>query len=212
MSDIRYNISELFQAAFGINSPIFLTEPIFAEESNFKLDYKGIATIPDYYKAEKTSLMGTPIIGLLKFKSGSYPIYNSRGEINNVNYEDYYLPATTLFSFRQAKNITKTNVLGSNGTVKEIYGFDDWIIDVKGLCLDSPTISARDRLTQLEEWVALAGAINISSKLFVNKNIHAVVIESYQQESVQGSPGIIPFSMTLISDDAIELILPDLNI
>lgn len=211
MADSRYNLSQLFSAAFGINSPIFITEPLPFNKKDSKIDYKGIKTIDDYYKTEKTSWMGTPIIGLLKFKAGSYPIYNSSGEINFIDYEDYLLPSSTLFSFRRAKNITKTNLLGNNGTVKEIFGFDDWIIDVKGLCLDDNAMSARDKITLLEEWVALAGAINISSKLFVNKNIHAVVIDDYKQESVQGSPGIIPFSMTLISDDAIELILPDAN-
>jgi hypothetical protein len=212
MADSRYNLSQLFSAAFGINSPIFITEQLPFDNENFKFDYKGIGVLDNYYEKDKTSWMGTPVIGLLKFKAGSYPIYDSKGEINLVRYEDYLLPPSTLFSFRRAKNITKTNLLGNNGTVKEIFGFDDWIIDVKGLCLDDNNgISARDKITLLEEWVALAGAINISSKLFVNKNIHAVVIDDYKQESVQGSPGIIPFSMTLISDDAIELILPDNN-
>jgi hypothetical protein len=210
MTDARYDLSQLFNAAFGINSPIFITESLQKKELA-QFDYKGIEVLHDHYQTEAYSHMGTPIIGLLKFKAGNYPTYNNKGEIGYVPYENFFLPASTLFSFRRAKNITKTNLLGSNGTVKEIFGFDDWIIDAKGLCLDDNKKggrSAREKIRLIEEWVKLAGAIEIQSKLFVNKGIHAVVIDDYKQESLQGSPGIIPFSMTLISDEAVELILP----
>jgi hypothetical protein len=208
--DARFNLSELFGAAFGINSPIFLTEPIFPKKPN-QFDYRGIEVIEDYYSTEATSWMGTPIIGLLKFKAGTYKIYGSTGILEDIEYNDFVLPPATLFSFRRSKNITKTNLLGNNGTVKEIFGFDDWIIDVKGLAVDTPQSSARDQLIAIKEWEELASAISVSGKLFTIKNIHAVVMDDYKEESIQGSPGIIPFSMTLTSDDAVELILPDVN-
>jgi hypothetical protein len=47
MADSRYNLSQLFSAAFGINSPIFITEPLSKKEKN-AFDYKGIETIKDY--------------------------------------------------------------------------------------------------------------------------------------------------------------------
>ena len=210
--DSRYNLSELFSKAFGINAPIFITEQIDEAKKNV-LDYSGITYLPDYYLREKTSWLNTPVVGLLTFKAGSYPIYTPNGEIANVTFDKLILPASTLFSFRRAKNITKTNLLGNNGTIKEVFGFDDWIIDVKGLCLDDQTesgLSARQKISQIELWEEIAGSITISSKLFTSKKIQAVVIEDYRQESVQGSPGVIPFSMTLCSDDAVELILPSL--
>ena len=208
--DAKFNLSKLFSAAFGISSPIFITEP-FNKQTPANFDYKGISLIEDYYKKEATSWMGTPIIGLPKFKAGTYKIYTSAGILEDIQYNDFVLPPATLFSFRRAKNITKTNLLGSNGTVKEIFGFDDWIIDVKGLAIDTPESSARDQIIAIKEWEELASAINVSGKLFTTKNIHAVVMDDYKEESIQGSPGIIPFSMTLTSDDAIELILPDVN-
>lgn len=208
--DAKYNLSKLFSAAFGINSPIFITEPLGKKAMN-TFDYKGIGLIEDYYIKEATSWMGTPIIGLLKFKSGTYKIYNSTGILEDIEYNDFILPPATLFSFRRSKNITKTNLLGNNGTVKEIFGFDDWVIDVKGLAVDTPQSSARDQIIAIKEWEELASAISVSGKLFTTKNIHAVVMDDYKEESIQGSPGIIPFSMTLTSDDAVELILPDVN-
>ncbi|WP_300978931.1 DUF6046 domain-containing protein [Flavobacterium sp.] len=210
MADSRYNLSQLFKSAFGINSPIFITQPLSKEQKE-TFDYRGIEMITDYHKSEATSWMGTPIIGLLKFKGGTYKRYNSRGVLEDRQMLDFTLPPATLFSFRRAKNITKTNLLGSNGTVKEIFGFDDWIIEAKGLAIDTPEMSATDQIKILEEWENLASSIEIKGGLFTNKNINAITIDDYREESVQGSPGIIPFSMTLSSDESIVLILPDVN-
>lgn len=210
MADSRYNLSELFKVAFGINAPIFITEPLIEKEKS-NLDYKGIETIKEYHLTEATSWMGTPIIGLLKFKGATYKQYNATGVLENVTMEDFVLPSATLFTFRRAKNITKTNLLGSNGTVKEIFGFDDWIIEAKGLAIDTPEMRATDQIKTLARWENLATSIEISGSLFTNKNIHAITMDEYREESIQGSPGIIPFSMTLSSDESIVLLLPTIN-
>ena len=128
MADSRYNLSQLFKAAFGINSPIFITQPLSKEQKE-TFDYKGIEMIKDYHKSEATSWMGTPIIGLLKFKGGTYKQYNSSGVLKDRQMPDFTLPPATLFSFRRAKNITKTNLLGSNGTVEEIFGRISEVLD-----------------------------------------------------------------------------------
>lgn len=202
----KYNLSQLFKTAFGINSPIFITEPLSKQQKQ-SFDYKGVEIIEDYYTKDATSWMGTPIIGLLTFKAGSYNKYNSVGEIVKKELPEFILPPATLFSFRRSKNITKTNLLGGNGTVKEVFGFDDWIIDVKGLAVDTPTSSARQQIEQLLNFEDIADQIKISGDLFTKKDISAVVIEDFKQEAIQGNPTVIPFSMTLISDEDIVLFL-----
>jgi hypothetical protein len=202
----KYNLSQLFKTAFGINSPIFITEPL-SKQQNQSFDFKGIGIIEDYYTKDATSWMGTPIIGLLKFNGGFYNKYNQIGEIVPKQFPDFTLPPATLFSFRRSKNVIKTNILGGNGTIKEVFGFDDWIIDVKGLAVDTPNSSARKQIEELLNWEDLADQISISGDLFSKKDISAVVIEDFKQESIQGNPTVIPFSMTLISDQDIVLIL-----
>lgn len=44
-NDKRYNLAQLFQKAFGINSPIFITEPLTKKDAQ-NLDYKGIEMFP----------------------------------------------------------------------------------------------------------------------------------------------------------------------
>lgn len=202
----KYNLSQLFKTAFGINSPIFITEPL-SKQQRKSFDFTGIGKIEDYYTKEATSWMGTPIIGLLTFNGGIYNKYNIRAEIVQKELPEFILPPATLFSFRRSKNITKTNLLGSNGTVKEVFGFDDWVIDVKGLAVDTPTSSARQQIEELLNWEDLADQIRISGDLFTKKDITAVVIEDFKQEAIQGNPTVIPFSMTLISDENILLFL-----
>ena len=202
----KYNLSQLFKTAFGINSPIFITEPV-SKQQRKSFDFKGVEMIEDYYTKEATSWMGTPIIGLLNFNGGFYNKYNSKGEIVQKQLQDFTLPPATLFSFRRSKNITKTNLLGSNGTIKEVFGFDDWVIDVKGLAVDTPQSSARQQIETLLNWESLANQISISGDLFTKKDISAVVIEDFKQEVIQGNPSVIPFTMTLTSDEDILLIL-----
>lgn len=206
MTDQRYNLSQLFKAAFGINSPVYVIDPI-GKESKSVISYEGIHILPDYYEAESKSWMGTPIIFGATLKGDSYQQYNSTGEIVRVSLNDFELPPATMFSFRRAHNITRTNLLGSNGTVKEIYGFDDWVIDVKGLALDEPNRSALDQITELLKWERLADAIKINGKLFNQHQIDRVVIADWNDNITQAKPGVIPFQFQMYSDEAIELIL-----
>lgn len=206
MADLRYNISDLFKAAFGIISPVYILEPVNSD-SSANITYEGIEVLPEYYEEESKSWMGTPIIFPATFKGDTYKQYNGKGEIINTSLNDFELPPATMFSFRRAKNITRTNLLGSNGTVKEIFGFDDWVIDVRGLALDEPTKSAADQIDELLKWERLADAIKVNGKLFNQRKIDRVAMADWSDNLTQAQPGAIPFQFQLYSDEAIELII-----
>ncbi|MDQ8012043.1 MAG: DUF6046 domain-containing protein [Flavobacterium nitrogenifigens] len=206
MADQKYNVSKLFQSAFGLNSPVYITETQRKDKPAI-FSYKGIETLPEYYKPDAVSWMGTPIMFSAKFLGRSYQRYNANGEIERVEMNDFQLPAATMFSFRRAHNITRTNLLGNNGTVKEIYGFDDWVIDVRGLCLDEPEQSAHEQLEQLLKWEELADGIDISGALFEQRRISRVAIADWSDNLQQGSYGVIPFQFQLFSDEDIILVL-----
>lgn len=208
---MKYNIADLFQIAFGINTTIYSTVQASGQPSN-SFNYSGIQVLPGFYgggdkdyrinkKSDRTSWMGTPVIFGANFKRGSYPKFKPNGELEQVILEDYFLPPATLFSFRRAKNVVRTNVLGGGGTVKEIFGFDDWIVDVKGLCLDEPDKSAQEQLKELTSWESLASSIEISGELFNALDITSVVISEFAHNVPQGQPGVVAFQMTFISDE-----------
>lgn len=216
MADIRYNIGELFQAAFGINSPVYITEP-FLRQAPARFDWSGVDVLPSLEeqineKKLPESWMGTPIAFEAEFdgEEVSYLRYKMNGELEEVNLPSQVFPATTMFSFRRSKNITRTNVLGSNGTVKEIYGFDDWHIDVRGLCLPLPDKTSLQQLEELLEWEKLADAVKIKGSLFRKLNIFRVAIADFAYNIPQGKPDVVAFTMQLYSDDPLELQLTNM--
>lgn len=222
--DLRYEASQLFQAAFGFNFPIFIAYDVLGAAEEGLLGalgvqrpgviFSGIDTIPDftqegiernyYNEAEAKSWMGTPIIFQAKLMAGNYFVYKN-GLPQREAFETIAFPPATMFSFRRAKNIVRTNVSGSDGTVKEIFGFDDWVIDVRGLCLDGPDVSAKQQLEQLLNFERVADAIDVTGSQFAVRKIIKVVMEDWQDNVPQGKPGVIAFQCKLISDQPIEL-------
>lgn len=203
MADFRYNVGQLFKEAFGINSPVYITQP-FNEQNTADLNFKGIELLPEYYSADATSWMGTPILFQAKFLGGNYKKFN-RGLIERVQMDEMILPPATMFSFRRAKDILRTKVAGSDGTVKEIITFDDWIIDVRGLCLDEPTISARQQLEQLLKWEKLADSIEVEGSQFDLRFINRACLNDWADDVPMGKPGVISFQFQLIGDEPLEL-------
>lgn len=206
MADLRYDIGQIFQAAFGINTPVYMTYPIRIGKAPELSAYSGITLIPEE-EGEAKSVLGTPIIFPISLKGGTYQVYDGKGKLREKTYKDYTMPGTTLVDFSRAKNITRTNVLGSNGTVKEIFGFDDWKIRMRGVCLPDKDLTVKEQKEHLLAWEEVAGSIEVSGALFTEKNISALVIESIDLKQLQGKPMVIPFEISASSDQAIELIL-----
>ena len=203
--DEKYIVTELFRKAFGINIPFYMAEDLKPQMPP-NLSFAGVEPLPEYYQADATSWMGTPIFFNATFKGGVYRQYNRKGELTNVELPELILPPATMFQFRRAKNIIRTPVLGSNGTVKELFGFDDWVVDVRGLCLDEPNRSAQNQLEALLKYENLADAIEVRGSQFSSRSIGSVCINDWSDNIPQGTPGVVAFQFQLISDDPLELI------
>ncbi|MDM1396557.1 hypothetical protein HX049_05155 [Myroides odoratimimus] len=207
MVDERIGVSALFKRVFGINTPIFLPWA-FKNALPPNLKYDDINTnneIPFEYKAKNNSWMGTPIMFEAEFEGLNYNNYKADGTLEKIQMENYNLPPATVFQFRRAKNIVRTNVLGSSGTVKELYGYDDWVIDVKGICLTTPDRYAMDQLTDLIKWTNLADSIKVNGHLFSICSIENIVINDFNFNILQGSDGdAVSFEMQWFSDNPSE--------
>jgi hypothetical protein len=204
MNNYSPSISQLFNAAFGF-IPITY-KPQTGLEKVGKALYASVP-VEEYDAAQKMSWMGTPIMFPILFKGGTYQFYNANGELYDKQLNDFDLPPTTVVDFRRAKNITKTNVLGANGTVKEIYGFDDWQIRIRGLCLDTPSEKAYDLQSELLEWEKIADSVEVEGDLFLDKDIYRITIEEINFTQPQGRHNVIPFEITASSDQPLELVL-----
>ncbi|WP_435135712.1 DUF6046 domain-containing protein [Formosa sp. A9] len=201
MSTYRPDISQLFNAAFGVTPITYKVDN--QAPNNGLVNYQSIP-VKTYEAAKKMSWMGTPIMFPMKFKGGYYNRYSKAGRLIANPYQDFDLPPATIVDFRRAKNITKTNVLGSTGTVKEIYGFDDWQIRIRGLCLDTPNLSAIDQYKALLRWEEIADSIEVLGELFLDKSIFSITIEDIDFKQAQGKENVIPFEITASSDEPLE--------
>lgn len=201
--DNRYNISQLFKLAFGTNLPVYLTVPIGKEPAH-TAEYGSIRTV-GRDEAMRLSKLGTPIVFPVKFTAGSYKFYDYQSKIVEKQLADFWLPPATMVDFSRVKNIRHTDVIGGNGTVKEIYGFDDWQIRIRTVC-HNDELSSREYEKRLIEWSEVIQSISVEGDLFGWKNIHNLVIESIDIRSLEGTPNIIPIELNCISDEPFELI------
>lgn len=201
--DNRYNISQLFKLAFGTNLPVYLTVPIGKEPAH-TAEYGSIRTV-GREEAIRLSKLGTPIVFPMKFTAGNYKFYDYQSKIVEKQLSDFWLPPATMVDFSRVKNISRTDVIGGNGTVKEIYGFDDWQIRIRTVC-HNDELSSREYEKRLIEWSEVIQSISVEGDLFGWKNIHNLVIESIDIRSLEGTPNVIPIELNCISDEPFELI------
>lgn len=213
---------KILSEVFGVNSPIFIPwgktrdyvagkyeESEEIQPSSFPEGFQGIELV-DETEAERLSWMGTPVVGTFNFQAGQYNCFK-QGQIAKVSMPEFLFPYATLVTFSRAMNMTQTKILGAAGTVKEIYGLDDWNINIQGICLtdkDRPNcITAEEQVTELIRWRNITDTINVSGKLFTSKDIYALCIKSFSISPQQGRPGAIPFTIEAVSDEPIELVL-----
>ncbi|MBD3748508.1 MAG: hypothetical protein IE931_03335 [Sphingobacteriales bacterium] len=224
MIDGRSYLAEVFDLAFGVKSPVFIPYTydlgkLFENDQKFTLPEEktpGVATYngPELKPDDITgplSGLGTPIVYPFTLKGGIYKVFNKDGDLVDFKLADFMMPAATLITFTRAKIITKTPVLGANGSVKELYSFDDWKIRIRGICLDdSSRKTAKTAKAQKEEllkWEQVAGSINIIGDLFFEKNILALTINSANFDQLEGKPNVIPFELECEGDERLELLL-----
>lgn len=206
----NYNIAELFEIAFGIKSVGgYKVDYVGEKPTDVNFNYSGVQLTDSLEYASKLSALGTPMIVPIKFKGKGYQIFNDFGEVVTNKYDDFDLPAATLVNFRRPKVISKTKASAAKGTVKELFGFDDWRIDIRGFCLADSSHktakTARDQKIKLFEFDAIVEGIQIVSELFDDFDISHLVIEEMQFNQLKGKPGVIPFYLKCSSDEPFDL-------
>ncbi|MBP7356794.1 MAG: hypothetical protein KA871_01640 [Cloacibacterium sp.] len=205
--DNRAALGQLFKVAFGV-TPVYMTVPI-GKTGEVKIEGFNPSVKEDEINEDEIlkSVYGTPIIYPVSFEGGDYPIYDFYGKPKLKNYKQIWLPATTMVDFSRAKNVIKTNVLGANGTVKEIFGFDDWQIRIRMLCLNDNKYTARQYADILQDWFEIAGGINVRGSIFTKKEIYNIVIDDIDIKTLAGSPGVIPIEMSASSNVPEEIFI-----
>lgn len=204
-----FYIGDMLGDIFGVSSPIYI--PWFNKEIAWQAGKPQGVSYVDEEEAEARSYLGTPVLGIVTLMGGSYKVYDNKGALNNQSMNDFLLPYATIVDFSRAMNVTKTKVLGSDGTVKEIYGLDDWSISIRGIALDDgqrpAQKTAHEQIDELVKWRSVCDSINVNGKLFNNKDIYALCVDSLDIRPKQGQYNVVTFEMKCTSDKPMELLL-----
>jgi len=214
--DVAYAAS-LLGDLYGFNSPIYLPYSISKDykAKGFNLPQDADhASLPGFNlevvqdeEADRMSQFGTPVFGSFTIKGGSYKIFDKRtGKLIDKTYPDFEFPVATIVDFDHSKDITLTPTSGGTGTVKEMFGFEDWKINIRGLCVyDSSrasAITAKEQQNMLIQLDNIAAALDIlKGKIFLDKGITRLVIRRLNFSPIQGKPNLIPFEIEAISDE-----------
>jgi len=208
MDNTALNIGALFTEVFGISSPIYL--PWGRKLNDYDPGkYSGLA-FTEPTKSEYNSWMGTPVIGSFELDGRKdYATYDVNGNRTTINISSFRMPYATIVDFTQAKNVSKTKVLGTRGTVKEIYGNDDWNIQIRGFCINDKSRSGyktpEEQMSALITYGKVMDAIGVTGSIFNDKEIYSIVIEELSFNPIQGNSSIIPFTIRACSDTPKEL-------
>lgn len=218
--DIRYELSQLFEVAFGIKSPIYIPYGIRSKVEPIAVNLPSVIKTPGVegysFELNETqessgvmSWMGTEVLNSVTFSAGVYKAYNHLGVLEDIRMDEFMFPFATLVEFSRAKNIVTTDVVGSVGTVKELISFSDWNIRIRGLCLTDLKRSKYQKFTEQEEqlikWDSLASSIKVTGTEFSKRGIDYLVIDSINFPALEARPNVSAFEMSCKSDQPLEL-------
>jgi hypothetical protein len=201
MSLVTFDLQELYSRTFGGRLPIVVKEsvqpvesrPFFINTSNTKLTQI------------KGSILSTEYLG----KEIWMPIEFKKLDPRKFGVTDLLLPYSVI-SLESKKTIIKTSLSERIGTVKELYGLDDFNITIKGFLIDENRKWPEKELLILNELFSLNESIeinNVMTDLFLGKDGDKLVtIEDLKFPAIEnGWKHIRPFSMKLVSDEVFTL-------
>lgn len=115
---------------------------------------------------------------------------------------DYTLPNEPLISIAQTKHIITTKLDGVDGTFKELYSQGDWLVTIKGICIDedNPDSYPEDQVRQIRNICEERKHVAITNRLTALFNIEHLAIERFEFPAVPGQLGMQGYVIRAKSD------------
>jgi len=197
-----YDIRTILIEAFGMNA---YGQINMQGKDPANIDYGKIILKDDEIEMVKSPL-GTNTFKPIKFKGGNYKKLSLSNELpDTYGFTAFELPVTTLIDFTRAKNIIRTPILGGTGSVKELYGFDDWQINIRTVCLNTKGRTATNWKHNLLTWEMVVEGIEVEGDVFAEKDISHIVINQMNIKQIEGKPWMIPIEIQAESATPFEL-------
>jgi len=198
--------------AINMLSQLFYTPCIVPADKKAKQllnRYNVTSNADDAY--DRLSQFGTPVLGTFWAVPDDLPylVYGINDKLVERDAFRFEFPVATIVDFSRPKNIVKEKTIGGKGSVKEIMGLDDWEISIRGIIVDDESRDAYKTAKQqqyaLDRLSEIAGSIKVEGKIFAERYISHIVIETPKFSPVQGKPGLIQYEIQATSDEAFLL-------
>lgn len=172
--------------------------------------YSGIQIVEDPNDAFEMSAIGTPILFPIRFLENTYKKYNAKGELVDAKMSSFRLPIASVISFKRDKIMSETKINGGRGSVKEIYGFDNYQVTINGFLIPDKSQPEGfkyplDQERELSKWDELASSIEVGCELLAVHKIKNLTIKGITFDAMRGKPNIRTFTINAVSDEPIEL-------
>jgi hypothetical protein len=160
------------------------------------------------------SYLGTPIVGQIIFKAGTYDVVENGKVIQRNIANDYAIPATCICEFAFSKSVAESKPNGANSSVKEEWSDNDCYINIVGFIITEGNNNGRnadmfptDHINQLMRWRKLSDSIEVESEMFRLLGIKRIAIKDMSINDIRGFPNVKSLNIKCSSDEALELII-----
>lgn len=203
-------VGTLLGEVFGVNSPIYL--PTWWNDRDYTPSVYNGLTLDDELPDDGSPMrMGQKTFGAFWLKGGKYQSFNQyTGELEHFRYSDFLMPLATIVDLEREMIVTKTPTNGASGSVKEIFGFDDWNISINGIILPDPERKGVERTVEgqmyaIQRFCEIADSIEVEGQRFANRKISRILLAKPVFKEIQGKPNMIQYSINAVSDEDILL-------
>jgi hypothetical protein len=101
-----------------------------------------------------------------------------------------------MISFRKQKNITRTEIDGSDAEVVERYGDRSWEVTIQGLLIDMADHEyPSEQIKTLCEWFNQKKSFEVASQMFDDLGIRSIYMESFDVAGVQGFHDTVQYTI-----------------
>lgn len=154
-------------------------------------------------EVKERGIFGHYIYQPLQFDAFNYKNTDSKGT-TRIYLNKLFMPIVMMRISRD-KNMERTKVEGRDGTVKEMAGHDDYVIDVKGLFVTANGTYPKKERDGLLEFETANVAIPVSNPMLNDLLVFDVVIGPITWVPLEGVENAQAFEFTAYSDTNIQL-------
>lgn len=210
------DLQESFAAAFGVRKQLFIpvnteeqqNKKAFTQQEQITEEQETFSQLPKllFDNSSVKSTLGTMVVSPITFKGGSYKERLTDGQLINSNYEELALSPTATIEVTLNKITVETPKYGGRGTFKELTGFSDPKVTIRGFLVGEDLQRPESQIRQLLALKQVPSAIGVVCDYLSWLDIHYLVVQELRLSSLKGKPSLQPFEMICLGDEPVQLI------